>query len=145
MDVLTTKAYLCQLKDMNRTIQRNLERLYELKESMGCLGGMDYKDKVQTTPNPDRIGSIVAKIVDLEKETDSLIDKYADISIDINIVIQNACTDNEERVLHKIYLQGQSISEIAESLKVTKSAVKKAHRKAIEKVAENIETQNIVF
>lgn len=145
MDVINAKAYLYQLKDMNRTIQRNLERLSELRESMSCLGGLDCKDKVQTSPNPDKIGSIVARIVDLETETDSLIDKYADTAVEVNIVIQNACNDQEEEVLHEIYLRGKSISEIAESRKVTKSAVKKTHRKAIEKVAEKFEAQNFEF
>ena len=145
MDIPNAKAYLEQLKDLNRTIQRNLERLYELRESMYCLGGLDCKDKVQTTPNPHKIGSIVAKIVDLEKETDVLVDSYADIAVNMNALIQNVCTDQEEKVLHELYFEHKSISEASEKLDMSPSTIKRTRRKATYKVAEEMKTQNIVF
>lgn len=75
---METKQYLNQIERLEKQIQNKLSEIYQLK-TMACSVTVSKEtDRVQTSPDKDRLGSTVAKIVDLEKETDKLVDEFVD-------------------------------------------------------------------
>ena len=138
MDLAKAKAYLRTLGEINEKIQINLERIFELRESVGCIGGINTDDRIQSTPDFDKIGSVVARIVDLEQETERLIAKYVADSEEIKEIIRIACNEREQTVLGEIYFRRKSIGETASTMKKSPRTVKKIHKSALSKVAEKI-------
>ena len=71
---MDTKQYLSQIERLDRVIQNKLTEIYQLK-TMACnIVVSTENERVQTSGDKERMASTVAKIVDIEKEIDSLID-----------------------------------------------------------------------
>lgn len=74
---METKQYLNQIERLERMIQNKLSEIYQLK-TMACSVSVSYdSERVQSNSSKDRMGNAVVKIIDLERETDSLIDDFA--------------------------------------------------------------------
>lgn len=73
---MTTKQYLGQIERLNRMIENKLSEIYEIK-SMACnISVPTDKERVQSSGAKDRLGDAIAKLVDLERETDELVDMF---------------------------------------------------------------------
>ena len=75
---MDTKQYLSQIERLDKMIQNKLSEIYQLKTMACSVTVSNEKERVQTSYDNDRLGSTVAKIVDLEKETDMLVDRFID-------------------------------------------------------------------
>lgn len=75
---MDTKKYLSQIERLDKMIQNKLSEIYQLKTMACSVTVSNEKERVQTSSDKDRLGSTVAKIVDLEKETDRLVDSFID-------------------------------------------------------------------
>ena len=73
---MTTKSYLGQIERLDRMIQNNLSEIYQLKTMASSVTVSNDGERVQNSGDKDRMGSTVAKIVDLERETDELVDSF---------------------------------------------------------------------
>ena len=76
MEDMTTKSYLGQIERLDRMIQNKLSEIYQLKTMACSVTISNDSERVQTSRDKDRIGSTVAKIVDLERETNNIIDNF---------------------------------------------------------------------
>lgn len=75
---MDTKQYLSQIERLDKMIQNKLSEIYQLKTMACSVTVSNEKERVQTSSDNDRLGSTVVKIVDLEKETDMLVDRFID-------------------------------------------------------------------
>ena len=73
---MDTKQYLSQIERLDKMIQNKLSEIYQLKTMACSVTVSNEKERIQTSSDKDRLGSTVAKIVDLEKETDMLVDRF---------------------------------------------------------------------
>lgn len=73
---MTTKTYLSQIERLDRMIQNKLSEIYQLKTMACSVTVSNDGERVQNSGDKDRMGSAVAKIVDLERETDELVDSF---------------------------------------------------------------------
>ena len=71
---MTTKDYLRQIYRYERMINNNLAEIYQLRSLASNISIAITGDKVQTSGNKDTLGNTMAKIYDLEKEVDALVD-----------------------------------------------------------------------
>ena len=71
---MTTKDYLRQIFRYERMINNNLAEIYKLRTLASNISIATTSDKVQTSGNKDTLGDTIAKIYDLEKEVDALVD-----------------------------------------------------------------------
>lgn len=72
---MTTEEYLDQIRHYDWQITNKLEEISELRERLKGASSVSNGERVQTSGDKDRVGSCVSKIVDMEREVDSLIDK----------------------------------------------------------------------
>ena len=74
------KKYLLQVKDLDNLIQTNIESMAELKNSMFGITKQLKSDRVQSSNSYDFTDTI-AKICDMEKQTNKYIDDLVDLPI----------------------------------------------------------------
>lgn len=137
---MDTKKYLNQIERLEKQIQNKLSEIYQLKTMACSVSVSNEKDRVQTSPDKDRLGSTVAKIVDLEKETDKLVDEYVKLKKEVLHRISMLNNSKQKYILVQKYIKYKSIYTIAEELGMTDRGCKKTHKKALEeleKINEN--------
>lgn len=82
----------------------------------------------------DRVGNIVAKLVDLENETNNIIDRYIDLKQDCIKLIESVKNPLWYTILHKYYIQYKSLVQIAEEEGYAYQYVCEVHLKALAEV-----------
>lgn len=110
---MNTKQYLQQIERLDKMIQNKLMEIYQLK-TMACnVTVSNDKERVQTSGDKDRLGTIVSKIVDLENETDRLVDSF--VAKRNKIIEQIDSIDNIDyyHVLSMRYVSRNTFEEIA--------------------------------
>lgn len=112
---MTTKEYLNQIERLDKMITNKLSEIYQLKIMACSITVSGDSDRVQTSGNQDKIGATIAKIVDLERETDELVDSLVDKRKEILKQIDNMKNIDHYDVLHKHYVERRTFQDIADS------------------------------
>lgn len=73
---MDTKTYLQQIERLDRKIQNKFSEIAQLKTMATSITVAQKDVNVQTSSDKDRMGSAVAKIVDLEKEANEMICEF---------------------------------------------------------------------
>ena len=110
---MDTKQYLSQIERLDKMIQNKLSEIYQLKTMACSVTVSNEKERVQTSSDNDRLGSTVAKIVDLEKETDMLVDRFIDKRSHIISQIDGLDNIDYYHVLSMRYVSRNTFEEIA--------------------------------
>jgi len=133
---MTTKEYLYQIIGYQKRIENRLTEIYRLR-SMACGITMSLDDdRVQTTPNPDRMGDMVAKIVELEEEAHKLIDDFAEKQKHIVKQIEEMEDDDDYGVLFYKYVDGMSLNDIPEVLSMSRRKTFYVYNRALSRFEE---------
>jgi len=113
---MDTKAYLSQLKNLNNRIKdclKEAERWYDIATSTSSA---DYSSpKVQVSPNPDRIGDVVGKVVDYQRMCIEQADEYTILRRTIIEQIKGMKGEDGElyyNLLYGYYVDGKSFSKL---------------------------------
>jgi hypothetical protein len=112
---MTTKEYLNQIERLDKMITNKLSEIYQLKIMACSITVSGNSERVQTSGNQDKLGSTIAKIVDLERETDELVDSLVDKRKEILRQIDNMKNIDHYDVLHKHYVERRTFQDIADS------------------------------
>ena len=75
---MDTKQYLQQISRLDRMIQNKLAEISQLRELAMSVSAVKNEERVQNTPNFDKIGTAYCKIEEMEEKLDKLIDEYVD-------------------------------------------------------------------
>ena len=133
---MTIKEYLNQVKESDAMINMKLKRLEELKEQSLCIRSPDYSsDRVQTSPQGDTIGKIVAKIVDLQEEINADIDRFVDLKADVMHNIDRLTNPDEKVVLYGKYFEYKTMQQIADEVPCCKRTVQRLHKEGLKKLS----------
>lgn len=129
---MDTKQYLNQVERLGKQIQNKLSEIYQLKTMACSVSVSNEKDRVQTSPDKDRLGSTVAKIVDLEKETDRLVDEFVEKRN--HIIGQIDSMDNVDyyHILSLRYVSRNTFDDIADKTGWSIRQVFKLHGRALQ-------------
>lgn len=136
--MIDAREYLEWIESAERKIQRKLAEIDRLRSLATSIGGLATDTPVQASHEGDRIGKIVASIVDKEKELDVIVDNYIDEKDKRIKAIEQLDNELERSVLHKHYVQFKSINEIADEEYYTNKWISSIHTKALKKVGKII-------
>ena len=75
---MKSKEYLQEIRKMNDDINKKIMDLHELKIISKSIPAINNGEKVQSSPNFDKIGTLIAKIDELEREIDRMTDVFVD-------------------------------------------------------------------
>lgn len=122
-------------------IEKKVNALIELKsknQSLACKCTASYqKDNVQNKSDENNIEKVIHKIIDIDYQITSEIDKLVDIKADILKSIKQLNNPDYESVLINRYLNFYTIEKTAEIMHYSITAVNRKHNAAIKKMIQN--------
>ncbi len=129
---MTTKEYLSQISRLDRMIKNKLTELLQLKEMSYELSSIPNEEKVQTTPNHDKIGTAYCKIEAMEENIDKLIDEYVDKKNEIIAQIDSMEDETYYDVLFSRYIEKKTFEKIATDMHYSFRNTTRIHGKALQ-------------
>lgn len=128
----STKEYLSQISRLDRMIKNKLTELSQLKELSCGLSAIQNEERVQTTPNHDKLGTAYCKIEEMEENLDKLIDEYVDMK---NIIIKQIDSIEDETyydILFSRYIEKKTFEKIATDMHYSFRNTTRLHGKALQ-------------
>lgn len=129
---MKTKDYLSQVSRLNKMINNKLSEIYQLRELSVSISAIGNDEKVQTSPNFDKIGTTVAKIDEMENNLDKMIDEYL---VKRERIIAQIDTMEEEsvyQILFSRYIEKKTFEKIATEMKYSWRQIVRLHGKALQ-------------
>lgn len=141
---LSAREYLRQLEVLDMQINQDIERLDEMKQSALCTGAIDYsRERVQTSPISDKIGTDVTRYMTFNDEINAEIDRFVDAKEQIIREIRELRDFYYVQVLFKVYVQFKSLKVTSQEMKRSYNFVLDIHKKAL--VAFEETHKNLIY
>lgn len=128
---MTTKQYLRQIERYQRMINNKLSEIYQLKSLATGISVATDGDRVQSSGTKDRMAGMVAKIVDLERETEVLVHKFTEKRQIIITQIDSMEDMNYYDVLFHRYIEYKTFEAIADNMNYSWRQVMRIHDDAL--------------
>ena len=128
----STKEYLSQISRLDRMIKNKLTELSQLKDLSYGLPAIPNEERVQTTPNHDKLGTAYCKIEEMEENLDKLIDEYVDMK---SIIIKQIDSIEDEiyyDILFSRYIEKKTFEKIATDMHYSFRNTTRLHGKALQ-------------
>ena len=129
---MTTKEYLCQISRLDRMIQNKLAEISQLRELAMSVSAVKNEERVQTTPNFDKIGTAYCKIEEMEEKLDKLIDEYVDKKNLIISQIDKIENETYYEILFARYIEKKTFEKIADEMTYSWRQVIRLHGRALQ-------------
>lgn len=127
------KKFLEQIEKLDTMIENKLEEQHKWWAiATGTTAQMDG-ERVQASGNQQKMAEASMKHLSISKEIDECIDRLVDTKRDVISVIEQLPTQ-EYDVLHKRYVQGMELDEVARKKGKSYSWVTTVHGQALKKV-----------
>lgn len=129
---MKTKDYLSQVSRLNKMINNKLSEISQLRELSVSISAIRNDEKVQTSPNFDKIGTAIAKIDELENNLDKMIDEYL---VKRERIIAQIDTMEEEsvyQILFSRYIEKKTFEKIATEMEYSWRQIVRLHGKALQ-------------
>lgn len=133
---MTTKEYLNQISRLNRMINNKLVEIQQLRDLALGISSISTGERVQSTPDFDKIGSKMAKIDELEKNLDETIDKYVDLKNQIIGQIESMEDEITYNILFSRYIEKKQFELIAIEMEYSWRQIIRLHGKALNQFEE---------
>lgn len=129
---MTTKEYLSQVSRLNKLIENRIAELNQLRElCYGVKGIGTTEERVQSSPNPDKLGSMYSKIDEMERAIDEDIDYYVNKKRQIITQIDSMKDENLYMVLFLRYIEKKTFEIIATEMHYSFRQITRLHGKAL--------------
>lgn len=128
---MTTKEYLGQISRLNRMINNKLTEIAQLKDMAVSISAPQSGERVQTTPNFDKIGTKYAKIDEMERKIDGMVDELVDKKEKIIQQIGSMEDENTYNILFARYIEKKTFEVIATEMKYSWRQVVRLHGTAL--------------
>lgn len=128
---MTTKEYLGQISRLNRMINNKLTEIAQLKDMAVSISAPQSGERVQTTPNFDKIGTKYAKIDEMERKIDGMVDELVDKKEKIIQQIDSMEDENTYNILFARYIENKTFEVIATEMKYSWRQVVRLHGTAL--------------
>ena len=112
-------------------IKNKISELSALREICYGLSAISNEERVQTTPNHDKIGTVVSKLDELERKIDALVDEYADKRDKIISQIDSMDDEVIYNVLFARYIEKKTFERIAADMTYSFRQICRIHNKAL--------------
>jgi hypothetical protein len=129
---MKAKEYLRQIEKLDKCIEQKQIEYDELRHRAKTSGGIQYGERVQTSPTGDTLERKVVNYVQLEKEIDDMIDRFVDLKHQIIDEIQELSDVNYIDILFKRYVQYKSFEQIAVEMGYTYDYTRHLHGYALD-------------
>lgn len=129
---MKTKDYLSQVSRLSKMINNKLSEISQLREVSVSISAIGNDEKVQTSPNFDKIGTAIAKIDELENNIDKMIDEYLVKRERITTQIDTMEEESVYQILFSRYIEKKTFEKIATEMKYSWRQIVRLHGKALQ-------------
>lgn len=134
---MTTKEYLGQIARLDMKINNKLGEIEQAKELACSVSAINYSnERVQTTPNFDKIGTALCKIEKMEEHLNNLIDIYVDKKTEIIEQIENIDNEIHRTILYRRFVNRELFTEMELDLNYSYRNLLRHYKKALMKFEE---------
>lgn len=131
---MTAKDYLGQARFLDTRIDSKIQQVSRLRDlATKCTSTLSDMPK-SPSPNQSNMENIICKIVDLENEINSDIDRLVDLKREIVGVIKEVENTDFQTLLEKRYLSYLTWEQIAKDMGFGIDNIFKLHRLALKNV-----------
>ncbi len=152
MKPIKAREFLGQIKKINALIENKVAEVEHWKcVALGVTsGGTDVKingvvqqmDKVQSTGSQQKMADAIVKYVDLQAEINADIDNLIDTRKNIIETIESLETEKYD-LLHKVYVQGFTLDEVAAMYGNSYSWATTLHGRALKDVEKILDERGV--
>lgn len=128
---MDTKQYLQQIERLDLMIQNKLSEIEHLKHMSTSITTTPKDVNVKISSEKDRMGNMVAKLIDLEKDTEKLVNEYIDKRKKIIEQIDSIEDTNMYHVLSEKYILIKDLNVIAVEMGYSFKQVCRIHGNAL--------------
>lgn len=129
---MDTKQYLQQISRLDRMINNKLAEISQLRELAMSVSAVKNEERVQTTPNFDKIGTAYCKIEEMEEKLDNLIDEFVDKKNLIISQIDKIENETYYEILFARYIEKKTFEKIADEMTYSWRQVIRLHGRALQ-------------
>ena len=133
---METKTYLNQISRLDLMIKNKISELTSLKEMYCGLTAITNEERVQTTPNFDKIGTIISRLDELERKLDDMVDLYTIKREKIVRQIESMDDSVVYNVLFARYIEKKTFERIAADMNYSFRQITRIHAKATKEFEE---------
>lgn len=134
--MINARTYLEKVSKLNKLIENKLKEVEQWRAIAEGSSVISSGERVQTSISNHKLEDAVIHIVELENEANQMIDIYANMKQDIISIIEKIDDAVLYDILHKRYIQGIPMTEIAIILGISWESAKRKHKKALALVQE---------
>ena len=133
---MDTKTYLQQISRLDRMINNKLSEISQLRELAMSVSAVKNEERVQTTPNFDKIGTAYCKIEEMEEKLDKLIDEFVDKKNLIISQIDKIENETYYEILFARYIEKKTFEKIADEMNYSFRNTTRLHGQALREFEE---------
>lgn len=137
---MSGKELLYSIRDIDEDIADKLEKLEILKASVIGITARTDKEAVQSNGSQDKIGTLMAKILDLEKEINASTDNFVERKNLVKKLIFQLERESHQNVLYDLFICKMPLYEIADNYELTYKGAEKLKGRAIREFEKLYET-----
>lgn len=129
---MTTEKYLMQAVRLERMIKNKINEMARYQDLITSISVKNESEKVQTSGSKDKIGEFASRIIDMQKEIQTMTTKRD------TIINQIECIENPDhyQVLYSKYIDGVYLNEIKDIIHCSKTQVYRIHERALTEFEE---------
>ena len=135
---MTVKEYLSQAFVLNKLIKAKRSRIEDLRNKQYLLGGGLSDVKVQTSIAQDRVGDVIAELLDLIAECEKDIMRLLDIQKEIEATIETLTRSDLKLILYERYVNLKRWEDIAADNNYSWGAIHNKHRAGLLELEKNV-------
>lgn len=129
---MDTKQYLNQISRYDLMIKNKMSELSQYKELMYGISAINYDERVQTSPNFDKMSGKIDKVLKMEGKIVKLIESYVDKKDLIISQIDTMENETYYRILFARYIENKTFEDIASEMKYSWRQIIRIHGRALQ-------------
>lgn len=133
---MTAKEYLQEAKRKKSVLNNLLRDRESVKEMLYSIGGFSEGERVQTSRNTDKFGTLYGRIDEMERQIDDKMAELMEFQLQLSGKINALENEKNIEVLHRKYIRFQSWKRIANEMNYSERYIQKIHDSALEEFRE---------
>ena len=129
---MDTKQYLGQISRLDRMIKNKMTELSQYRDLIYGLSAVVNEERVQKSPDFDKMTGKVAKVLKIESKIDELIDEYVDKKNVIVSQIDSMENETYYEILFARYIEKKTFEKIADEMSYSWRQIIRLHGKALQ-------------
>lgn len=138
------KKYLNRIRLYDARIENGLQELSDLEEMVTRITPVLKQDVVSSSSSQDKLGDTVAKIADLRVKINQDVDAFVDLKREALAKLAKVEKPEYYDILHKRYVEYQSLEQIAVSMNYTYRWIRRLHGRALQAFEKVMEKEGVM-